>query len=238
MTFNVKGFGSTNRYRNLKTSKKILEFTKGINPDIICFQEFSRFEFKSFAYYPHKFVGYRQGFEKTLQVIYSKNPIINKGYIDFPDTRNQCIYADIKIKDNVIRVYNIHLQSYMLRVNRSNLTYKGSKRISNKINIAQNKQEEQVKIVLDHASKFDGTIVFSGDFNSTQYSKIYKQLKYNKQDSFIEAGFGFGATYPLFNYPFRIDYVLTGDNIKILSHQNFDLKLSDHEPVLVKMKLN
>lgn len=237
MTFNVRGFGSTNIYRDLVTSEKIIDFVKGKNPDIICFQEFSRFEFQSLSYYPYKFVGYRTNFEKTLQVIYSKYPIINSGYVDFPNTRNQAIYADIKFENEIIRMYNIHLQSYKLRVNKSNFSLVGLRIISRKVKIAQSKQEEQVQIVINHAKTFSGKIIFSGDFNSTQYSTNYKFLKNNMNDSFVEAGFGLGATYSSINFPFRIDYVLADEGLDIISHQNFDIKLSDHEPIFVNLKL-
>jgi endonuclease/exonuclease/phosphatase (EEP) superfamily protein YafD len=98
-------------------------------------------------------------------------------------------------------------------------------------------QEEQAQIILNHANSFKGEVIFAGDFNTTQFSKTYKNLKQNKQDTFVESGFGLGGTYPRANYPFRIDYVLVDKTIKVLSHENFNLKLSDHEPILVKLAI-
>lgn len=230
MTFNVRGFGAK--------SKKILDFTKSENPDIICFQEFSRYELQSFSYYPYNFIGYRPEFKKTLQVIYSKYPIVDKGFVDFPNTKNQTIYVDINFEGEIIRVYNIHLQSYMLGSIRFYSNLENLRMFVDKVNTTQSMQVEQVQIILDHAKMFKGKVVFSGDFNSTQYSSNYKRLKQNKNDSFIESGFGFGATYSRRNYPLRIDYVLVDKGIEVLSHQNFDLKYSDHEPILTKLVVN
>jgi len=237
MSFNVKGFGATQSVRNLETSDKITSFVKSKNPDIVCFQEFSRFEFQSFNNYPYKFIGYRRDFEKSLQVIYSKYPIIDKGFIDFQDTRNQTIYVDINFEGEITRVYNIHLQSYMLGSIRFYSNLENLIILVDKVNTTQTMQVEQVQIILDHAKMFKGKVVFLGDFNSTQYSSNYKRLKQNKNDSYIESGFGFGSTYPRRNYPFRIDYVLVDSDINVLSHENFNLKISDHEPILVRLAI-
>ncbi|SEQ85034.1 Uncharacterized conserved protein YafD, endonuclease/exonuclease/phosphatase (EEP) superfamily [Hyunsoonleella jejuensis] len=236
MTFNARDFGVLNNIRNIERTKKIIDFIENKNPDITCFQEFSKFEFQSFSYYPHTFVGYRPNFEKTLQVIYSKYPIINKGFVDFPDTRNQTIYADININGSIVRVYNIHLQSYRLRFVKSILTFDGAEIIINKIAEAQKKQEVQVEIILKHASDFKGKIIFCGDFNSTNYTENYKKLSQNKKDTFVSAGFGFGITYYLLKYPLRLDYILIDKEIDVLSHENFNVSISDHEPVLAKLK--
>jgi len=236
MTFNAKVFGSNYYGRNIDTSKKIVNFVKIENPDIICFQEFSQFEFKNFSFYPYSFNGFRKNFKKTSQIIYSIYPIVNNGHVEFPYSKNQAIYADIKVENDIIRVYNIHLQSYILRFHKSHASLKGISVIKRKVNIAQKKQEEQVQIILNHAKSFKGKIIFTGDFNSTQYSKNYNFLKEGKKDSFVKAGFGFGVTYPLFKYPFRIDYILVDNAINVLSHQNFDLKISDHEPVLTRLE--
>jgi len=236
MTFNTRAFWSKNNIRNPEKSKKITDFVKQKDPDIICFQEFSRFEFNTFSYYPYNFVGYRPGFEKTLQVIYSKYPIINKGFVDFPDTRNQCIFSDIDVEKEIIRIYNIHLQSYQLPID--NINIDGISFILSRIKEGQKKREEQVQIILKHAKTFKGKVIFSGDFNSTQYSFSYKRLKEKKDDTFLKRGLGLGSTFRLFDYPFRIDYVLVDKDIEVLSHQNFDLKLSDHEPILTKLVIN
>jgi len=78
----------------------------------------------------------------------------------------------------------------------------------------------------------------NGDFNTTQFSFTYQLLKGSKKDTFIERGFGFGATYVRRGYPFRIDYILVDEDIKVISHKNFDLKYSDHEPILSELVIN
>ncbi|MBC3759979.1 endonuclease/exonuclease/phosphatase family protein [Hyunsoonleella sp. SJ7] len=234
MCFNANNFSSTEDFRNVSEAQKLIDFVKKENPDIVCFQEFSKFEFEGFSHYPYYFVGYRPNYEKTLQVIYSKYPIIDKGYIDFPDTRNQTIYADVDIDGTIVRIYNIHLQSYQLIFDET----MGVSKFFGQIKDGQIKQKEQVKIVLEHASKFDGKVIFAGDFNSNPYSQNYRKLKGDKKDTFVNAGTGIGTTYRFANYPFRIDFVLVDPSIDVVSHQNFKVNLSDHEPILTHLKLD
>ena len=85
---------------------------------------------------------------------------------------------------------------------------------------------------------FEGKIIICGDCNSTQYSKAYRALKKERQDTFLKKGFGLGTTYNLLGYPLRLDYVLVDKGFDILSHENFKLGYSDHEPIMTRLKLN
>jgi endonuclease/exonuclease/phosphatase family metal-dependent hydrolase len=60
--------------------------------------------------YRHKYI-LMAGNQKTGQAIFSKFPIIDQGNIVFPNSNNNVIYADIKKGKDIIRVYNMHLQS-------------------------------------------------------------------------------------------------------------------------------
>jgi len=57
------------------------------------------------------------------------------------------------------------------------------------------------------------------------------------QDSFREKGIGWGATYYLNQIlPYRIDHILVPREYEILAHQNYDIRLSDHLPVMAILK--
>ena len=45
---------------------------------------------------------------------FSKFPIVNKGFIKFENTANLSMFCDIKINQDTIRIYNNHLQKYIL----------------------------------------------------------------------------------------------------------------------------
>ena len=43
---------------------------------------------------------------------FSRYPIVDKGRIDFPNSKNNlCIYTDLQIGKDVVRVYNAHFES-------------------------------------------------------------------------------------------------------------------------------
>jgi len=88
-----------------------------------------------------------------------------------------------------------------------------------------------------HALKSKHKVIICGDFNATPYSKPYRILKKGLNDSFVSKGNGFGATYTSLKYPLRLDYVLSDKRIVALFHNNFDLNLSDHEPIFVEFKI-
>jgi len=213
---------------------KVISFINQTNPDILCFQE-SEKDFKDdlksyqFVFKP----------KKSTLAIYSKYPIFNSGYINFPASLNGALYIDIKINNDSLRIYNLHLQSFKVPLKFfDHKEMRSYSLLTSRIRKAEKIRANQVITVKKHIDKFKGKVVICGDFNSTQYSLTYNFLKSFRKDSFIEAGFGLGTTYNLYNFPFRIDYILVDKTIKILSHQNFKLRISDHEPILSTLKPN
>ncbi|GGZ90589.1 endonuclease/exonuclease/phosphatase family protein [Algibacter mikhailovii] len=236
LSYNAQGFRHQNNEGRVETHQPIVSFLNDKSPNIFCIQEFSSTHYKYFTEYPYFFkTNIIAGKGKSVMAIFSKFPILDKGYISFPNTRNGAMFIDIILNKNKIRIYNVHLESYSARLvyrkNRHNNYFALAKRI----NKAEKTRKEQVHILKRHMDKFKGTVVLCGDFNSTQFSSAYNLLKGNLKDTYIEAGNGFGATYELFKYPFRLDYILVDDNIEVLSHKNFKLKFSDHEPILAKL---
>ena len=237
LTYNVREFKqpiSTNPTQSAST--EIIKFIDSLNVDILVFQESSNTDWKKIKGYPFIFLGYRQGIEKSLLTIYSKYPIIKKGYLDFPDTKNNAIYADIKIKHDTVRIYNSHLQSFVINqniiANKYN-DYNYLKHLNNTIT----KQIEQAKLIKNHAIKSSKKIIICGDFNATPYSATYRILKKGMKDSYICKGNGFGSTYAFLRYPLRLDYFLNDEQIDVINHDNFNLNLSDHEPILIEFKI-
>ena len=237
LTYNVRAFQqpiADNLNKNATT--EIIKFIDSVSAEIVVFQESSYKEGREITGYPYHFLGYRENIEKSLLTIYSKYPIINKGYIDFPNSKNNAIYADIKIKADTIRVYNAHLQSFVVAphilANKYN-DYSYWKGLNTKIK----KQIEQAKLIKNHANKSMKKVIICGDFNATPYSQTYRILKKGLNDSYLSNGNGFGETYSLFNYPLRLDYFLNSDKISVLNHFNYDLNLSDHEPIVMKFRI-
>ncbi|GAA4955691.1 hypothetical protein GCM10023314_31810 [Algibacter agarivorans] len=240
LSYNTNGFKhdkDENDYDDSKrdTDDPIINFINNRNPDVFCIQEFSAIKYKYFSNYPYWFKTNIFTQNKSVMAIFSKYPIIDKGYIDFPNSSNGAMYVDLTFNKDIIRIYNLHLESYKMNaINQLNNPNSYSTLIT-RISKAEKIRKEQVLIIKKHIDKFKGKVIISGDFNSTQFSSTYNILKDSRKDSFIEAGSGFGKTYGLFKYPFRLDYILVDESFDVISHQNFDLKLSDHEPILTRL---
>ncbi len=235
LTYNVHGFDSKEKENG------IVSFIEQFHPDIILFQEFSAIKYKLFAKnYPYWIKTNLLAPNKSILAIFSKYPIKSKSVLNvlkFPNSNNIAMYVDIQYKNETIRVYNLHLESFGLRLNSSLYSEKGISRFLSRVSRAQKRRTQQVDLIKKSMNDFKGKILICGDFNSTQFSPTYLKLKKDKKDSFIEKGNGLGTTYNLKGYPLRLDYILVDKEIKVLTHKNFKLGFSDHEPVLVNLNI-
>src|SRR5690606_21511647 len=100
------------------------------------------------------------------------------------------------------------------------------------------KQQEQAELFTTHRNASSYKKIISGDLNNTQFSNVYRQVKGDMWDSFLEEGIGYGRTYNFRYYPVRIDFILLDKTFKVQAHKNYDAKLSDHFPVLASFKIN
>ncbi|NRB58894.1 MAG: endonuclease/exonuclease/phosphatase family protein [Winogradskyella sp.] len=229
LTYNVNAFDHPNNITTDDAPSEIVKFINKTSPDICILQEPTYKEGLKIKGYDYTFLGYRDSIVKSFLTISSKYPIIHQGFVDFPETKNSAIYADIIANGDTLRVYNTHLQSYKLIKDLS------VSEIINNLNINYNKQIEQAKILKQHILNTDMPVLICGDFNATAFSLPYRTLKQDMFNSFSNYGYKLGKTYEIFKYPIRIDHVLYNDKIELLKHENFELKFSDHEPIIVEI---
>ncbi len=239
LTFNVLGFEGNYNNRDEHIANKIVDFVNRQDADIICFQEYSRQNISSnvFADYPYQYIyqfNNRQRYSSLA--ILSKFPIINQGSLNFKNTGNNTIYADIVKKTDTIRVYNVHLQS--LAIQPGSFKRENPLRIYNRLGSTFEYQRIQAEQIVKHSKNSPFPKIICGDFNNTQYSRIYQRIRSAMKDSYLEKGSGFGRTLEFKFLPFRIDYILTDPDFEVLEHKNFEAVLSDHFPVMASIKLN
>jgi endonuclease/exonuclease/phosphatase family metal-dependent hydrolase len=237
LTFNALSFNGFDKY-NPEIGEEIVTFITAHDPDIVCFQEFDythTFE-HSFKHYSYSFVNYGNDPDQgSAQAIFSKYPIIDRGSLDFYDSLNNAIFADVVIRKDTLRVYNVHLQS--LRVRPYNFKREQPQKLFKRLGYSFVKQQQQVDLIRAHASQTGYKKIICGDFNNTQFSNVYRELKGDMQDSFEKKGFGYGRTYNFKFLPFRIDFILADPTFEITAHKNFDVRLSDHFPVMASIRL-
>jgi endonuclease/exonuclease/phosphatase family metal-dependent hydrolase len=238
LSYNVRLF---NRFEWLpsKTVKQdILAFLKSEDSDIICLQEYLRGNPLELDGYFNFNATYNADVKSGL-TIYSKFPIINSGSLEFPNTLNNAIFADIVKGKDTIRVYTFHLQSSGINADVEELKKETSEHLFKQVSSTFKAQQEQVDLFLKHKAECKYKTIVTGDFNNTAYSYIYKKIKGDQLiDAFEEAGNGFGTTYEFKFFPLRIDFILADEAFTVNSFKTYDVKLSDHYPIKADLKLH
>jgi len=241
LTFNARAFNNNEIIKRPNIDKKIISFVNGLNPDIICFQEFYHIKQydDNFSNYPYRFVDFNEENPrgKIIQAIFSKHPILDKRVFDFKDSGNSAIAVTVSTENDTISVYNIHLESFGIIPDKETLSQDNSGRILKKMTKTFVKQQEQSNLLRKDIDQNIHKKILCGDFNNTQFSSIYRNIRGNLQDSFLECGNGFGKTIDLRGLPMRIDYIMADADFEFTSHTNYDVKLSDHYPVMATLKL-
>ncbi len=245
MSYNVRLF---NVFKWLDTDDvplNILSFINYKNPDILCIQEFSNSANIDLKVYPHRYILMGGNMIKTGQAIFSKFPIIDQGNIAFPKSNNNVIFADIKKGKDIIRVYNMHLQSIKISpdVDEINdnidvINQGKSQKLLNRMSIAFKQQQQQAEILKEHKKDCSYPIIICGDMNNSAFSYVYRNIKGKLKDAFEEAGVGFGSTYKFKYYPARIDYIFADEGMKVKNFESFSkFENSDHYPIMAKLSM-
>ena len=245
MSYNVRLFNLFKWIDKPDVPGDILSFINDQNPDILCIQEYSSSANIDLKVYRYKYIFMEGNKIKTGQAIFSKFPIINQGDIVFPNSNNNVIYADIKKGKDIIRVYNMHLQSIKITPdvneiseNINVINQDKSQVLLIRISKAFKQQQQQAEIIKEHKKRCEYPIVICGDMNNSAFSYVYRSIKGTLKDSFEEAGTGFGQTYKFRYYPARIDYIFADEKMTVKKFESFsEFENSDHYPVMVKLSL-
>lgn len=243
MSYNVRLFNLFQWIERESVKDEMKAFIDEQNPDILCIQEYSETANVDLRVYKHKFIFMQGNKIKTGQAIFSKFPIIDQGNIEFPESDNLIVYADIRKGSDTIRVYNMHLQSIKISPDVSEMQehvetidQQKSQMVFKRIGQAFTKQQLQAEILMKHKKECKFPMIICGDMNNSAFSYVYRSIKGNLNDCFEEAGKGFGETYNFKYYPARIDYIFADKSMKVKSFQNFpQFKNSDHYPIVTRL---
>jgi len=235
MNYNVRLFNLYKWFPNEDTEAKLVSFIKEEAPDILALQEYHLRESTKLSFYKYKYEKLLGENKNYGQAILSNYPIVNSGSIEFPNTFNNAIYADILKGKDTIRIYNIHLQSLRIDPKVENLTTEESEKLFKGAGKTLKMQQFQAELFLVHKQQCNYKMIICGDFNNTAFSYVYKIIKGNLIDTFKEAGNGFGRTYNFKFLPMRIDFIFADSTFKINSFKTYDVEYSDHYPVMTKV---
>ncbi len=243
MSYNVRLFNKFNWNQKANIPTQIAKLVENKNPDILCVQEYSDLEKTQFSEYKYKQV-FKEG--KNIIVgnaIFSKYKIIDKGVINFPNSTNNAVYADIVKGKDTLRIYSMHLQSIKISTDIGDdeiqkMDESKTKYIFRKISNAFTKQQEQALLLKEHYSECKYKKVICGDMNNSAFSFVYRTIKGSMQDTFETSGAGFGKTYNFKYYPARIDYIFADKSIQIKSFETLnEFYNSDHFPLISRLEI-
>ncbi|NJN34111.1 MAG: endonuclease/exonuclease/phosphatase family protein [Saprospiraceae bacterium] len=192
---------------------------------------------------------YRLRSSLTTVAIFSRFPIVGQQNLKLEPVNgsNGCEWADIKINDKIIRLYNLHLQSNSVSGLADDLVENGNfdekstwAKIARMIKRFRSNtliRAKQAEIIAAHVKKSPHPILICGDLNDIPISYTYTTICDNLQDGFKKAGSGFSTTYAGNVPALKIDYILA-DNAFFF--EDFDIKnvaFSDHFPVVARIKM-
>lgn len=233
MSYNVRMFNLYNWIENEGVDQSIYEFINNQKPDILCIQEFNPKAKLGFNF-PYKYIKRSEKNGQFGHAIFSKYRIINSESLNFSNSGNNTIFADIVKNKDTFRVYNVHLESLKINPKNENFNQEISEKLRIRLENSFKKQANQAELIIQHQKQSNFKSIICGDFNNTAFSYVYKQLKRDKNDAFEIAGQGFGKTYDL-QFPLRIDFILTDKNITVNNFKTFNIDYSDHYPIMARI---
>ncbi len=255
MSYNVRNFDLYNWEHNNDTKSNIYKMMVDEQPDILCFQEFytsdkdkgwtNEKDISKLLKLPEHYFSISNTvgkYEHWGLCTYSRYPIVSKGFVGNRGVNiNACIYADVKTPAGIVRVYNVHLQSFHLNYkdyetigfeNDSAINIKAGKSIFSKMKKTYVTRGAQVQVIADHMHSSPYPVFICGDFNDTPSSFSYNTLRGTLKDAFLEKSWGIGFTYDYWLPIFRIDYFLIDQQWNIRNFKVIGEDLSDHYPIV------
>lgn len=266
MSFNVRLFDIYEWTENKDTRKRIYQLLKAEAPAILCFQEFYSSDAHKFnnldslaSFLSDSMHVYRYHLEKTESknqddligaATFSTYPMLSRGKMIFdPQSKNICMWTDLLIGSDTVRVFNIHLQSIRfggedykfienLTQDKEQEEIKGSMKILRRLKRAFIKRGIQADYVAEQIAKSPYPVILCGDFNDSPSSYTYHRIAEGLQDAFQESAWGFSKTYIGAFPSFRIDYMMHGDAFTSSCYHTIREKLSDHYPISCELEFS
>lgn len=252
LSYNVHMF-SFSRDGHTPTSQNIIQWLKDNTSDVKCFQEFYQ-DPTTPSKNSIKQLGTDAGYEYSYQIIqgnpkratygmaiFSRYPIVNDGVVLDSRSTNGIIFADIKVKKDTIRIYNVHLES--MNIPSAELdNFEGIKenyrQTLGKLKRGQVSRASQLQTLFEHMSNSPHRNILVGDFNDVPYSYTYMSIRNIMDNAFEMAGSGFGFTYNKVLFFLRIDNIFHDKSITtkyFKTHSEVDY--SDHYPISAVFEL-
>ncbi len=252
LSWNVRLFDLYNWRDNKRTRDAIFEVLRREDAGILCLQEFfhssnnrifrTRDELvKDMGYREHLGWAAEAYYEKFGVATFTRHPITGRGRVDFGRrTGNICIWTDIALGRDTVRVYNAHLASYhfghddhrfiegLEQERRADSIRLGGMRILRRLRLGALRRAEEAALIAADMERSPHPVVLCGDLNDVPLSHAYRVLRGQRLDAFVESGSGLGGTYIGKLPKLRIDHILHDEAIATWGFRRLPEELSDH----------
>lgn len=228
MSYNVRSFIDDNGKNRLDS---IVEVIRGVNPDIVCFQEMGFSVLADSLLEELKLKPMPKSLSRVnlSPAIYSRYPIIKAQRVD--SLRN-FVWADIVLREDTIRVFNNHLHTTAIRKEDSSyledrqfLNEESSDELRSMISrLTENNilRAEQADTLVEMVKVSPYPSIVCGDFNDTPISYTVRRVGRVVDDVFREVGRGYSHTYRGFFNMLRIDYVFCSSEFEPIAYEVVD----------------
>lgn len=263
MSWNVEQFNIQHFKDHPEIKVNMLDLINQYDPDIACFQEVVAGEKKKgvnylptivdklhFADYFYSYA-VKDDFDQYHHFgisIFSKYPIVRKQtLVNNPNDYNSSFqFIDIRVGNDTVRIFNIHLQS--LKFSKENLTYLDKASLKVDSNISESKsiiskmkrgflrRGIQADFIKDAVASSPYPVVVCGDFNDVPNSYAYETIGQNLQDAFVKKGYGISRTYSSISPTLRIDNIFVDKQFKVIQFSRIKQLLSDHFPIVADIR--
>jgi endonuclease/exonuclease/phosphatase family metal-dependent hydrolase len=256
ISWNIGNLSRKTQEKNAKTHKpeEVVTAILSQNADVICLQEFA--DIKEGLHTPTEFIsinkrypylyfpGWKIGpyYHRSGNVIFSKYPILITDSATFENGEN-IIKANIAINNDTFSFFSVHLDSYKFSKNEfeeiggEKTTHKQNwKGIFSKVKHTLQIHNNEANIVNNFMAQTQYPSILCADMNEVPTNYVYWKIRNNKQDAFLQKGFGLGKTYNSLSAVLRIDYILPSVHFKVHQFNIIDNGLSDHKMLVADIE--
>lgn len=260
VSWNAHGMGIYNRPRNKEFDKRLLEFIKSQDADVLCLLEYPTPRASFMKPFTSKIVSnnnYKEFRFKDDNVlskivflgtaVFSKYPFHN--FMTYK--LSEYIYmlqGDVQLPNGqLIRMFFMHLNTFGLsdhdKAYIEEVKEKGSGYLDSsssyvaKLNRGFVRRSKETDIAAGIIEKSPYPVVICGDLNDLPGSYTYTKLRGNLNDAFVSKGVGIGRSYNQIMPTIRIDHMFYDPSaLKIIGFDCPKTDLSDHNPLIANFE--
>jgi endonuclease/exonuclease/phosphatase family metal-dependent hydrolase len=251
MSWNVSRWDERNRAtRSVPYRELMMDIIRENEADVLCLQEFfdcydpQYFQanippLEKMGYVYHYFFKSAVLFEGRYNyglLIASRYPILDSaGSLNGGKEHSEGFsYADIKIGNNIIRVFDSHLES--VGFNKQDYQDLGeissSRTVAQKLKSSYRLRSAQAENIRKAIAASPYPVILASDLDDVPNSYAYFTVKSDLQDAFLKKGSGLGRTFRFISPTLRIDYIFADRKLNVQQFTTLHPPYSDHYPVI------